>query len=217
MIRQVAMSDRGLTHGNPPIPITDWITAIATASAVIVALVLAFLSDIRKWHKKPKFDMKIQNEEPFCRHTMLIIGKRPDGAQITVPAFWIRLRVTNTGHSVARQCEGKLTRIIEVSNDKERTDFDPTVLHWAGSTHNPIDINITEYEYLDVVYTRADYPNNIFIGAEEPTNPRGINLTPPRLDYRLHIELYGANVEPLHRTFHLKNGPQYDEIELEPV
>lgn len=200
--------------------ITDWLTAIGTIAAVVVALFVAFLTSIRRWYNRPKFHVEIGNEEPFSRHTDVITDHNDDGTAITRRSYWIRIRVENAGRSVARGCEGKLVRITQADNMTDRTDFDPVVLHWVGRPHstesvgNPIDVNKHEYEYLDVVHTIADDPNRFYIEAEE-IEPRAINLAPPRQDYYLHIVLYGTNVEPLEKKFLLRNAPQYDHIRLE--
>jgi len=52
---------------------------------------------------------------------------------------------------VAKDCEGKMVRIIDALTKQERKDFDPVVLRWVGSSvDRPIDINRNEAEYLDI-------------------------------------------------------------------
>jgi hypothetical protein len=208
----------------------DWLTAIGTVAAVVVALFVAFLASIRGWYNRPKFDIEIGNEEPFCRQSRLRRGVNPDGTPILGPwSYWIRIRVRNRGRSVARDCEGKLTQITQTSDMRDRPDFDPVILHWVGKPHSPefvgkpIDINRDESEYLDVVFTIADNglnygtdrdPAHFYIPAEE-LEPRAISTRFPRQDYYLQITLYGSNVEPLSKRFLLRNAPQYDHIRLE--
>lgn len=211
---------------SPSVP--DWLTAIGTVLAAVVAFVIAFRADFRRWYNRPRFEIEFGNKEPFSRHSRVTIRNPldgtlflgPDGKPLVSDSYWIRIRVRNTGRSVARGCEGKLVRITHTRDKTDRTDFDPVMLHWVGVPHRiefigkPIDINKGEYEYLDVVYTPAIYPNQFFIPAED-IEPRGINLTPPREDYYLRIVLYGANVEPLGKTFLLRNtGEKYDSFEL---
>jgi hypothetical protein len=195
--------------------ITDWLTAIGTIGTVIVAL---FLSVIRKWYMRPKFEIEFANQEPFCKHayTEILDSK---GVKRKAQTFWIRLRVWNKGRSIARGCEGKLVRITQESDKQDRTDFDPVVLHWVGTSHgppHPIDINRGESEYLDIVYTIQELPDRYVIPADE-IEPRAINLFPPRQDYVFHVVLYGANVKPLPRDLHLKSDIQFDKIRLEQI
>jgi hypothetical protein len=197
------------------IPITDWLTAIGTLGAVILAISVLFINAIRRYYRRPVFRISFGNEEPFCRHSLMLATEIHEEKQVTkfVHSYWIRLRVENSGRSLARGCEGKLVRIANAANTKARTDFDPVILHWVGSTHNPIDINSTEYEYLDLVYTRDDDPHSFYIAGEE-RSPRGINLSPPRQDYILSLVIYGENVSPLAKSLYLRNDAVFDRIEL---
>lgn len=199
--------------------LSEWFTAIGTIATAIVAMVVAFIPSIRRWYNKPRFTIEFRNKEPFCRITKMpkTIYVDQGGAKVPMTvltdAYWIRIRVLNVGRSVAKNCEGKLVRILDAKTMEERKDFDPVVLHWVGTTHHPIDINKAEYEYLDVLVTEKDEPKKFFIACEEK-EPRGINLTPERKDYILHIVLYGENIEPLPKSFYLKNHKTYDKIEL---
>lgn len=196
-------------------------TAFGTVGAVVLAL---FLHVIRKRYLRPRLEIEFINEPPICRSSGLRIAERW-GAYTTVPTYWIRLRVKNNGRSIARGCEGKLIRIIFASNMKEKTDFDPIILHWSsGLRHpvkrNPIDINKEgDYDYLDLVYAREDDPNKFYLQEEgrSESNPRGIDMTPSRQDYILHVVVYGKNCSPCPGTFLLKNSARFNGIRLEPL
>jgi hypothetical protein len=189
-------------------------TATATMITAIVAVFVAFLPSILRWYNKPRFKIEFENKEPFCRHNKTWFSVVTDtSAKGAVPTYWIRLRVKNVGHSIARGCEGKLVSIKDFTTKEYRKDFDPVVLHWVGSTHNPIDINKSESEYLDAILTRVDEPRVFYIRSELREDV-GTKLTPERKDYLLEIVLYGENVEPLQKSFYLKNHEDYDKIEL---
>jgi hypothetical protein len=96
---------------------------------------------------------------------------------------------------------------------EDRKDFDPVVLRWVVGELNPIDINKTDYEYLNILYTRKDDVMHFFVDSID-VKPRGINLFPERKDYILDIVLYGDNVDPVAKSFYLKNNKEYDRIEL---
>ena len=182
----------------------QWFSAIGTVLAVIVAIMLSVSSLIAKWWNKPRFKVEFKNEEPYCRTTTFPLYL----------AYWIRLRFLNEGRSVAKDCEGKLVKIIDAQTKEERKDFDPVVLHWVGTTiDKPIDINKNEYEYLDIIHTQSNDQDRFYIravGVEK--DPRGINLNPERRDYFLHIELYGANVGPKFVEIELKNHRDFNKI-----
>jgi len=193
----------------------EWLIAIGTMATAVVAVFVSFLPSLRRWYNRPKFAIEFENVEPFCRHARTWFST-DGGTPTLVSTYWIRLRVRNVGRSIAHGCEGKLVRITDVTTKEDRKDFDPVVLHWVGTTHNPIDINKSEYEYLDVIFTRADDQKVFFIRCEEK-EPRAINLTPERKDYILQMVLYGENVEPLQKSLYLKNHEKYDKIELSSI
>jgi hypothetical protein len=180
--------------------LSSWITAIGTLLAVIAAVILSVAPQIATYLTRPIFKVDFKNEEPYCRTTM--------------EGYWIRLRVVNSGKSVAKNCEGKMVRIIDASTKQERKDFDPIVLRWVGSTiDKPIDINRNEDEYLDIIQTNALFEKQFLIrAAGVEKDPMGINLHPPRRDYFLHVELYGANVEPKFVEVELRDAKEDNKI-----
>ena len=182
--------------------LSGWITAIGTLLAVIAAVILSVTPQILAFLTRPKFQVDFKNEEPYCRTTM--------------EGYWIRLRVINSGKSVAKNCEGKMVRIIDAPTKQERKDFDPIVLRWVGSTTDkPIDINSNEDEYLDIIQTNALIEKQFIIrAAGVEKDPMGINLHPPRKDYFLHVELYGANVRPKFVEIELRDAKDDDKIRV---
>ena len=193
----------------------EWLTAIGITVASMVAIIVALIPSILRWYNKPKFEIEFENKEPFCRFafTRFTIVNKGRIAKVQSKTYWIRLRVRNVGKSLARGCEGKLIRITDAETHEDRQDFDPVVLKWVGTSRNPIDINKSEYEYLDILFTARDHNEQFHIATLEK-EPRAINLHPERKDYVLHIVLYGENVEPLSKSFYLKNHKKYDKIEL---
>lgn len=185
--------------------IADWLTAIGTVGAVIAALLIAFLGTLQRKYRKPILEIKFENRQPFCRHAEL--------AGVTHPhpnAYFLRLRVRNTGRSMARDCEGKLVKILDVQPPYERTDFDPSNLHWAGhGTNNAISIHKKAYEYLDIICVRDDNPC-IFPLTNE-VEPRGFPLAFPRQDYILNIVLFGKNTEPVEKFFKVHIEARFPE------
>lgn len=117
--------------------ITDWLTAIGTVGAVIVALFIAFLSNLLDKYREPKLTIEFENKEPYCRHAkilnenvadMIEKAKTPQGyANIEPPMrYFLRLRIRNSGKSIAREVEVKLVRILDVDSKKEMSDYDLT-------------------------------------------------------------------------------------------
>ena len=180
-------------------------TVIGIIVAAIVAIIVAFIPSIMRRYNRPKFSIEFENEEPFCRVTDLVGGGK---------AYWIRLRVRNVGRSIARRCEGKIVRITDAETKEDRKDFDPMVLRWVSTqAYEPIDINKSESEYLDLVYRTTKDDRTIFIAAN-PKLRLGINLGPPLKDYIFHVTISGENVEPLQKSYYYKKHFYYDRGEL---
>lgn len=186
--------------------ITDWLTAIGTIGAVVIAL---FLNTLLKWYRRPILTIEFENKAPFCRHV-------PQTNKSI--AYFLRLRVKNTGRSMARDCEGKLVKIQDFNPRYERTDFDPSNLHWAGhGTSNAISIHKKAYEYLDIIHVRNDV-SSILLKTNE-VEPRGFPFAFPRQDYILDVVLCGKNTEPVEKFFrvHIERSFEagYDKVSLQ--
>lgn len=189
--------------------LADWLTAIGTILAVAVALLIAGASTIKKWIYRPVLKVEFENGPPFARPPTPITV--PAGAP---PAFgyFIRLRVTNSGKSIARDVEGKLMRIYGAGTLQERNDFDPTNLHWAGHDQHggevprTVDIHKTAFEFLDLVNTQSGGPGIIIYTTE--TIPRGIPFALPWGDYVFDVILFGKNTEPVEKFYllHVRTG-----------
>jgi hypothetical protein len=202
----------------PTAPLTDWLTAIGTLLAVVVALLIAFLGAIQSKINEPKLELEIENKEPCCRHAEII----DDWVEINYirrhpQSYFLRLRVRNKGKSVARHVEVRLVRILDVDSRKERTDYDPTHLNWVGyGLSNYISIPRGLYEYVNVGYVKDTL--NKFILSTTETAPRGFPTVRERYDCIFHIIAVGSNAKPIERYFKLHFGSsfeiKYDDVTL---
>lgn len=220
------ISDHGLKIQDSPYEIA---TAIGTLLAVFVALFAVFWPSLTRRWNKPKLSLEFDNREPFCRRTtgVIDIGSRQ---RVNLNSYHARLRVKNTGRSLARRCEGKMIAIAHKDLGTLRQDFDPVVLHWVGSdtvvrnlggiansvqyskTPN-IDINAKEYEYLDLISTNQN-TDRFEIQAIDYDIPRGITLDPQRDDYFILITLYAENADPISEIYKITNGANFDDFKL---
>ncbi len=198
----------------------DWLTAIGTISAVVVALLVSFYSGIRKKILEPKLTIEFDNKIPYCRHSPIVNeviinetaheSRNPEG-------YFFRIRVRNTGKSTAKKVEAKLVRILNIDTKEEATDYDPTHIVWVGyGNDNAIDIPRGLYEYANVCFVK-DNANNLFISTTE-TSLRGIALVRERLDCILHIVVLGTNTNTVERYYKLHVGSgfliKYDDVTL---
>jgi len=188
-----------------------WLAGIGTLA---LAFVTAWVTWIKPWLDKPKFSVEFDNCEPYCRPA-LVSSKEPytiDGhPPQLVNAYWLRLKVKNSGNLVAKRCIGKLVKVMDGSG-KELPSYDPMQLHWVGTSGEdvplrPIDLNRGEHEFLDIIYTRADCPDKAFICTD--TVVRGISKYFSPGQYRIQITIYGDNVDPESRGYDLIWGASH--------
>lgn len=179
------------------------------ACTLALALATIWVTLIKPWWNKPKFSIKFDNCTPYCRETWVKGSSTTDDRTYQqVPAYWIRLKITNSGKSLAKRCVGKLAKVMNESGE-ELSGYDPVQLHWVGTSWEDvpfryIDLNPSEYEYLDILYTRADSLATALICKD--LLPRGIpnHFKPGK--HRLQITIYGDNVDPKSKTYALTFG-----------
>lgn len=199
---------------------TNFIVQVAIGIGTVGMTILIFYLEI--W-RKPRFLIEFEQREPFCRKADLRANKEWN---IVFPVYWIRIRVKNDGTKAAKNCEGKLVEITQIREGKEFPfqPFDPVLLHWVGYPDiRPIDINRKEYEYLDVIYTvesgEAPYQKEMEGKAilNTDASERGIKKSLPVGEYVLTITIYGENVEPLSKRYHLIWNGKWDEIKVQQI
>ena len=187
--------------------LVQWIAALGSVG---VALSILWLEILRPRLRAPRFDITFDNAEPFCQNRFTTY----DGQF----HLWVRLRVKNKGKSVARNCEGKLTQILDCER-RPLMGHDPAVLHWAvvlrgGSwDYRPIDINRGEEQYLDVLHVSGADPDTALL-ALSPA-PMTTVQTLSRGTYYLGITIYGDNVAPLSRLYRVEwDGEDNDGLRM---
>lgn len=177
----------------------NWIALGSIATALVVLSNIAILIII-PWYRRPKFSIQYSAREPFCRQTLSYKLGRSDTA---VQTYWTRLRIINSGKSLAGHCLGKLTKVLD-ENGRENEGFDPIQLHWVGTNWDDVpfrsvDLNRGDYEYLDVVVTQSNDKEAHFAGDQLPWaeyQERQILDHVPPGKYILGITVYGNDVKP---------------------
>jgi len=199
--------------------ITIWANLLVAGGTISMVILIAYIEMIRPRWGKPKVIIEFDNEAPFCR--AVLVEKT---GQL---AYYIRVRVRNTGKSVARRLRGKLVEVAN-KNGTLNEDFDPLFLHWTTietverlsykrfvNYLDPIDLKSGEFDYLDVFSTGAGEKGLVKI-ATSPY-PRGC-----RKKFRMSegietfkITIYGDNIDPVSKTYKLvSGGKEYDELEM---
>ena len=186
-----------------------WLSGIGTLA---LALFTFYLEILKPLWTRPRLSLEFKNEKPYCR-----IAKIKDTDTL---AYYVRIKVTNTGNTVAKRCVGKLVKVMN-NDGGELSDYDPAALPWVGTDieeapFRAIDLNKGECEYLNVVYTRNDVGNMAIIWKD--VIPRGAADYLRQGQYILHIAIYIDNVKPTSSKYRLTVGSgDYQDIKLEPT
>ena len=196
-----------------------WEYILTGLGTLALAYITFHIGVLKPWRNRPKFSVNFENIEPYCRQADIEASRDINGSVIKLAkSYWIRLRVTNSGKSVAVRCIGKLAKVMKHSGE-ELPQYDPVALHWVGTDPNgvplrPVDLNRGEYEYLDIIHTRNDIPDKAFICRDNV--PRGIPSFLDPGEYILQITIYADNADPETQKYRLFwNASNFLDIKLQ--
>lgn len=203
-----------------------WIAlgSVATAGIVLINLYLIF---IKPRLERPKFAVEFKIGEPFCGKAFSSkfdksINTNQDAD--VMDTNWFRVKIGNSGKSVAHRCLGKLTEVWNNEEGKVIDQFDPTQLHWVGTDWGAvpfpdISLNRKDYEYLDVIAIQQGDGHLYICGDQFPWAKYAQRAIRNRLksgNYILHITAYGDNVDPKTKYLGLMWGGQhFKDISIE--
>lgn len=128
---------------NPTLPppllsIPDYIQLLIAGVTLFAALVALFAERFWRWIERPKIDVHFDIKDTECYHSTNMHLTTSDGGIISIPSYYIRLRITNTGASTMENAEVVLEK-VEPKPDK----FMSLNLSWAGFSNPPGDITRT--------------------------------------------------------------------------
>jgi hypothetical protein len=180
--------------------------------AVIVAFAVVYREFIHNRIFRPNLEITFSLEEPVSRVTNV---EWPPGLGQEKKAFWPRLRIVNTGRSVARRCEAILAEVRRPDGSLNE-GYDPLTLRWAIA---PIGLGL---EPLDIARGRQVDLNTIipiegekFAYFATHPDPRGFPLYFAPGDYWIRITIYGGNFEPVSRGYAIHwDGKDYRRVDM---
>jgi hypothetical protein len=206
----------------------DWPNIVVATAGVVSLLWAVGIGIVIPWWRKPRFSIEFYQTIPYCRTTnaKAIVPHRGQFVYSTdgeyKRTYWVRLKVGNSGRSVAKKCLAKLVEILD-ENGKARVDFDPTQLQWSGASWEKaplptVDLNVKDFEYLAILLTQED-DNNIHIAGDQlqfvEGEKRGIISSLTKGKYILRISIYGENVNPETRFMSLVwNGGGIENVKV---
>lgn len=199
---------------------TEWLTAIGTVAAVVVALVIAVFHEhlgILLWH--PTLQILLENRPPDCHLTTLTNLRT--GAQAS--CYYFRLRVRNSGNASAETVEVFVEEIHRRRADgtfERWQDFLPLNLVWThyGQPYFP-KIPPQTYKHCELGHIVDPSLRQQFAGEDHPSlgvsqsqavmcldlivrPATGTHLIRPGV-YRLVVVAVAANANAIRRTIDL--------------
>ena len=132
---------------------TDWLAALGTVGAVLVAL---FLQLARPWWRRPQLELLPYDPSPETGDRSLVRPGDKPPARAEDASLWFRLRVTNKGHgSPARNAQVTVVRTRCLDPVLEPGAVIPTrPLKWADVPAASIEIPAGVTRHLDVASVR---------------------------------------------------------------
>lgn len=174
------------------------------------------------WLKRPKISIIFEDGG---------VGYGRDGPD-PKGSYWVRVKVTNSGETVAKSCIGKISQF---KHDRNVIDRDPIRLHWidtpwqqGSQLFDKIDLHPGQSEFLDVILTISPYPSPayLFTGLKfQIRQEGGLSLVEatarteklPEHTNRIRIEVYGDNFEFVPEEYTIAYGSTHNAIRLEKL
>jgi len=197
----------------------DWsqfVIALGSLGTFGTVLILAYIEIIRPWLNAPQLKIDFEQKEPYCKEIGWIF-KDSQGNIVRTPSYWIRIKVTNIGSSVAENCYGQLTEIIDHRKGIVE-NFVPLILRWSSRPSiDPIDIVEETSWFLDIIHINKDnnkvrgifgstYSNKAHICEIYREQPTGTKKELRTGKYTLKIMVYGDNIKPVKKELYVNWG-----------
>jgi len=180
--------------------------AIGFVSAVLAPILV---EPLRHWVFGPKLKIEfIEGDRGFKTDTKEnVIVNDPQMSETPIhtvtDAYYIRVRVTNTGRQIAKQCRAYLVNVEKWN--KSTSKFEPTIycdslqLAWSArgtveEAYRPLDLPKLINQFVDIVSTRK-----IEAKYRIETNPklkRYAKLFKEHGKFRYTVQVSGDNVKP---------------------
>jgi hypothetical protein len=198
--------------------ITDWLTAIGTVGATVVALILAGREWLLGLFFRPRLEVSVRLGPPDCHiiqeeQEMEIFGRT---SFTTEAVFYCRMAVNNPGNRRASQVAVRMTKLwlqVEPGRYVEDSDFLPMNLTWAHireglvvpviEPHLPRHCNLCHFYQLPIGATTLPL---LQFDTEVVPFEVGENRWPtqkPPGSYRAEIAVTADNAESIHRILEI--------------
>jgi len=177
----------------------------------LVALLIATFGDlvkrfITRCFVGPKIDVLHMNELPYNKHANALDPQR----KISIPSFYIRLKIKNVGRTTVHGLYGRLLSIKYLEKKEEIKTFDPCTLNWVGSFENRIiSLSPGDYEFMDLIFTSEGDPR-FHVQTERKLRGIPFDFEIERQPHVLQIALYSD--DGLRNLFSVNSSQKYPQF-----
>jgi hypothetical protein len=206
----------------PSTSLADWLTAIGTVGATIVALVLAVYGQgIKLWRYQPKLKLEANVRRPDADKVRRYRPTGGGGIAVLGDSFYFRLAVANEGRTPAFDVQVFLASVERLVGSKREkvTRFTPLNLVWSNTGELPAKDRLTRSVLLadcppvlcDLVHVTDPDVRNLagedlegvrpgdavlVLDLQVPTSSKGHLLEPG--DYIFGLTLAASNCRSIH-------------------
>jgi hypothetical protein len=174
---------------------TDWLTAIGTVGAVVVALLLSVPPALLRWYRRPRLKLLVSEVEPHVRASN-------DGLDTAV-RMELRIEVRNEGFLEAGRVRGQLVDVWT------RDDGGQDGKHWTRKNTEPIPLQWVDLrgprDEIDIPAWTSAFPSVVSYERKPgrlvlcvPSGAESVFFRPEfsttYAEYRVGVILYAANV-----------------------
>jgi hypothetical protein len=182
----------------------EWLTAVGTVGAVVLALVLALWGEeIRRLVARPQLSLKTHVGRPDS----VSVKRETTAGSSSGTAYFFRLAVRNSGNTAAREVQVFLDSVERVVNGKSEkvAECTPMNLLWSYRRNATLPTLLPKMPptYCDLVHVEEPQPGwnpleqrdaSLVLDVEFPSNTGGHVLGAGT--YFVRIILAGANCRP---------------------
>jgi hypothetical protein len=179
----------------------DWLTAIGTVGAVVVALATPAVTWMLRRRRRPALRIELSGSEPNLRPVL-------DASSDATVAFWLRFTVTNSGRGTAQAVRAQLRRYWVRQAAKADRDaawvecaIDPQPLSWIS---RPYHVDAARREAVAIPAGASDSATVALFSVHDalmtlkfldadyvPPSPSSLNL----VEYRFQVSVGADNAD----------------------
>jgi hypothetical protein len=208
--------------------LAEWVSGVATAAAVVVAL---FQNPIRGYWSRPKLRASFRLSSPDCDKSKLripIAWEEPYGHQPVVDGYYFRLWIENEGKTRAEQVQVFAAELYKEALDESLhrvDDFLPQNFTWSHLRNDSAEVfaeglsqqmgRHCDFGLIVVPGSAAAFGIAVNAGKNECKLSLKLESGLYHLDkgsYRLKIRVAAANCAPIEYTVRIRfEGRWYDD------